>query len=301
MSKPADWEQMPYFLAVARSGSLRAAAEAMGTSHVKVNRRLNALEAAYGVALVRRSRQGVELTPAGEHLLPMAEEAEITFLHARRSLQGLDQQMQGDIRFSVSGPIAYYLMAPILATFSKLNPKINLRIHVSTQLEDPKLAETDVSLRMIYEVNDDAILKKLFSIGIGTYAHKDYLAEQLPKSGSRGEGLLWIGAGTERKPQWVSDSPFPNANLQHVLGDPLMYLELVATGLGMARFASFLTHKRPELQMVPGTTIEDGPPLCILIHPEMKRVTRIRRFVDYLERELRKMRADIQGRSKEPI
>ena len=104
---PNDWEQMPYFLAVARAGSLRGAAEALGTTHVKVNRHINALEAAYGVALVRRSQRGISLTPAGAKLLPIAEDAEGTFLHARRSLMGLDQQMTGDIHFSTSGPLGF--------------------------------------------------------------------------------------------------------------------------------------------------------------------------------------------------
>ena len=73
--QPIDWEQLPYFLAVARAGSLRAAAEVLGTSHVKVSRHLKALESTYGVALVRRTQRGIHLTPAGTQLLPIAEEA----------------------------------------------------------------------------------------------------------------------------------------------------------------------------------------------------------------------------------
>ena len=80
----ADWGQMPYFLAVARGGSLRAAAEALGATHGTVNRQLQALEASYGVQLFRRTRAGVELTEAGEALIPSAEEAEALFLGARR-------------------------------------------------------------------------------------------------------------------------------------------------------------------------------------------------------------------------
>ena len=50
-----------------------------------------------------------------------------------------------------------------------------------------------------------------------------------------------------------------------------------------------------ELEMVLGTELEDRPPLSIIIHRELPRTTRVRRFVDFLERELRKMRPLIQG------
>ena len=75
-----NWEQMPYFLAVARFGSLRAAADALGTTHAKLSRHINALEAPYGLQLFRRSRGGVQLTEAGKLLLPIAKEAEGLFL-----------------------------------------------------------------------------------------------------------------------------------------------------------------------------------------------------------------------------
>lgn len=298
MPLPIDWEQMPYFLAVARAGSLRAAAEVLGTTHVKVNRHIGALEATYGVALIRRTQRGVTLTPAGEKLLPIAEQAEGAFEQARRSLLGLDQQMTGDIHFSLSGPLAYFIATPILAKFSEQHPDINLRVQVSTALNDPKLMKTDVSLRMIYEVTDDAIVKKLFPIGIGTFAHKDYIAENLPKAGPNGQGLRWVGAGSGAKPQWVLDSPFPEAHIRHEFSDPLLFIEAVSNGMGMARFGAFLVQKRPELKMVPGTEIEAGPPLCILIHPEMRRVARVRRFVDFLETELRSIEGSIRGISQ---
>ena len=299
MTLPIDWEQMPYFLAVARAGSLRAAAEALGTTHVKVNRHIGALEATYGVALVRRTQRGITLTPAGAKLLPIAEEAEGAFEQARRSLMGLDQQMTGDIHFSLSGPLAYFIVTPILAKFSERYPEINLHVQVSTAFTDRKLVKTDVSLRMIYEVTDDAIVKKLFPIGIGTYAHKNYIAEHLPNAGPKGQGLTWVGAGSGAKPQWVLDSPFPEADIRHDFSDPMLFVEAVNNGLGMARFGAFLAQNRPDLEMVPGTEIEAGPPLCILIHPEMRRVARVRRFVDFLETELRRVEASIRGLSRD--
>lgn len=286
----ANWAQLAYLLAVARAGSLRSAAEAMGTTHLKVNRQLHALEAAFGTDLIRRGRGGVTLTDAGQQLLPAAEEAELNFLQARRSLQGLDKQESGDLRFSLSGPLASDLMAPILAKFSALYPGINLIVHVSTMLEDPALIATDVSLRLVYEVNEDAVVRKLFPLALGTYAHKNYIRDVLPKAGALGEGLTWIGTPRGQPLDSLRDTPFPNAEVRHNLLDPVLHRELAAAGLGMTRLAAFMAAGRPDLQIVPGTTLQDGPPLTIIVHPDLRKTVRVRRFVDFLVKELQDRR-----------
>ena len=121
-----NWEQMPYFLAVARSGSLRAAADELGTTHAKINRHLMALEAAYGMQLMRKTRRGIELTDAGRLLLPIAEEAEGLFLGAQQRLTGLDRQETGSFRFSMTGTMAYEVVAPILLKFFDAYPGIDI-------------------------------------------------------------------------------------------------------------------------------------------------------------------------------
>ncbi len=294
-----DWEQLPYFLAVARTGSLRRAAATLNTTHLKVNRHLKALEAAWGVELVRRSRSGAALTDAGARLLPTAEQAASLFTQARRSMQGLDRQISGDIRFSVSGPLGQ-LIAPILARFSRACPQINLVMQVSNALDDQSLARTDVSLRMVHDVYNDAIVRRLFPVALGIYAHRDYIRRTFPEAGAGGQGLTWIGSGDSPGwPEWVAASAFPAANVIHRLDDPLMHLELVASGLGMSRMAAFLAAARPDLVPVPGTALEDGPPLCLITHPELRHTPRVRRFVDFLDSGLKERRDLIRGVGRE--
>lgn len=153
---------MPYFLAVARMGSLRAAAEELNATHGTVNRRVRALETALGVQLFARTRSGLQPTRAGRSLLPIAEEAEVLFLGARRHLQGLDRQDTGVVRFSLTGTMAYEIVSPILVRFFEEYPEIDLEIHVSDRFEDINRLETDVSLRVAYEVTDDVVARRLY-------------------------------------------------------------------------------------------------------------------------------------------
>ena len=61
-----DWKSLPAFLAVARAGSLRGAAEQLDGTHATVRRQVEGLEAQLGVQLFRRSAGGLELSAAVE-------------------------------------------------------------------------------------------------------------------------------------------------------------------------------------------------------------------------------------------
>src|SRR5436305_1797367 len=79
--KTMDWDGVRVFLAVARHGSLRAAARALGLSQPTVARRLAAFEATFGgPALFDRLPEGAHLNAAGEHLVPVAESVERAIL-----------------------------------------------------------------------------------------------------------------------------------------------------------------------------------------------------------------------------
>ena len=291
-----DWEQMPYFLAVARAGSLRAAADQLGTTHGMVNRRIRALETIYGVQLFNRTRKGLELTAAGADLLPMAEQAELLFLGARRRLQGLDRQETGVVRFSLTGTMAYDIVSPILVKFFAAYPEIDLELIVSDRFEDINRLATDVSLRVAHEVNDDVVARKLYPLYLGPYASQAYLDTYLPSAGPDGEGLHWIGWDkAERHPDWVAHSRLPRAEVRHATTDHVLQLALARRGFGIVSTTPHFASVYPELVPVPGYPPEPDRYLWILLHSELRRTTRVRRFVDFLASELKALKPALQG------
>jgi DNA-binding transcriptional LysR family regulator len=60
-----DWNDLRYFLAVAREGSTLAAARALRVNQSTVHRRLVALEKLLGCALAERHPTGYRLTELG--------------------------------------------------------------------------------------------------------------------------------------------------------------------------------------------------------------------------------------------
>ena len=67
-----DWDDVRYFLAVARGGSVRAAAERLGVNHATVLRRIAQLEQRLGVLLFEKLPSGYRLTAAGEEVVELS-------------------------------------------------------------------------------------------------------------------------------------------------------------------------------------------------------------------------------------
>ncbi len=294
--RPSDWETMPFFLAVARGGSLRAGAATMNASHVTVNRNIQILETSYGVQLFTRSRRGFQLTTAGEALMPLAEEAERIFLGARRRVDGLDRSETGTIRFSLSPMMAYDVVAPILARFFTTYPEIDIEFRLTDRKEDINRAETDVSLRVAYEVTDDVVARKLYPIAIGTYASRNYLENVVSRAEPGGAGLCWIGwTGPGNDTSLLSQSPFPLATVRHASDEGYMHLSLVRQGCGLSKLPVIYEHLYPDLYQVPGTETELSRTMWILLHTDLRRTVRVRRFVDFLADGLRELQPHMQG------
>jgi DNA-binding transcriptional LysR family regulator len=230
-----DWADLPFFLALSRAGSLRAASDMLRATHATVNRRITQLEAFYGVRLFERSVEGLSLTAAGEELLPMAIKAEEAILRGRRKLSGLDQKPIGRVRISTPPGLTEGILAPILASFTQKHPDIDLEIVVTNAFQDLTRHEIDVSVRIAHSVSDDVVGRKLLQYASGIYATRDYVEKYAPTAGPQGEGLTWLGWGDrETLPDWVRKSPFPKATLRHTIREATMQIAMVRAGVGMS-------------------------------------------------------------------
>ena len=90
-----NWDDLQYFSALAGTGSLSAAARALGVEHATVARRISALEASLGIGLVDRRGRRWTLTAEGEHIAAIA-------LRMGQEAQAAQAQLDSHIK-SVAG------------------------------------------------------------------------------------------------------------------------------------------------------------------------------------------------------
>ena len=112
-----DWNDLRYFLAVARTGSTIAAAKDLGVNQSTVQRRLAALEEAIGRELVERLPVGYRLTSFGEELRPHAEQVETAIAGFGRKIASADTAPSGNVRLTCPEGLGYRLIPRMLDVF----------------------------------------------------------------------------------------------------------------------------------------------------------------------------------------
>jgi DNA-binding transcriptional LysR family regulator len=93
-----DWDNLRYFLAVARAGKLTAAARRLGQDHTTVGRRIASLESAFHSKLFERRPDGYRLTEAGQRLYENVQTLESSVWEIQRDLVGQTQHVEGVVR-----------------------------------------------------------------------------------------------------------------------------------------------------------------------------------------------------------
>src|SRR6266581_8095550 len=104
-----EWDDLRYFLAFARAGSMQAAAKALGVNQSTVQRRITELEERVGRRLVERHLSSYRLTELGEELRPAAEGVEAAVATFERRLAASDKGLTGAVRVTCGPSVAAYL------------------------------------------------------------------------------------------------------------------------------------------------------------------------------------------------
>jgi LysR family hydrogen peroxide-inducible transcriptional activator len=125
-------KQLEYFVALAETGSFKAAAEHCGVSQPSLSIQLGNLEKRLGQTLVERSRPGVILTLAGR----AAHERARVILDAAQNMvnhfEAPHTGLTGTIRFGASGTMGPYLLPHVIARLHARHPDLSLYIREGT-------------------------------------------------------------------------------------------------------------------------------------------------------------------------
>src|SRR5688500_12123992 len=131
-----EWTDLRYLLAVARAGSLLAAAKTLGVDQSTVGRRISALEESLGGALMRRLRTGIELTPLARELLPAIETMEGAAYELQRRSAGRDDRIAGRVSLATTEAFATHVLAPYLPELHALYPELDLDLLTGNEVVD---------------------------------------------------------------------------------------------------------------------------------------------------------------------
>lgn len=299
-----DWEQLRAFHAVARTGSLSAAAKVLKLTQPSVGRQIAALEAAVGQRLFLRGARGMTPTPAGESILADAERMEEAANGVERRLAGRADAARGRVRISATEGMGIHWLPRRLAPFRARNPGIELDIQVTNFAADLARREADIALRIgpqpsVRPGQGELITRRAGRFGLGLYASPSYLARRgTPRQADEvGEhDLIGFGGDVDRFPQfaWLQER-LGGRPFSLVTNSLLGHVEAAAAGWGIAICTCFVAEGRSDLVRVLPRLALPTPDLWLVVHADLRSAAPIKAVYDELAALTRQYRSELSG------
>ena len=173
-----DWDNLRYFLELARAGTLVGAARRLAVDHTTVARRLQALEKQVGAALFAREAGGHRLTEAGRALLPQVEAMEAAFLAVENAAPGVRQGLHGLVRIGTTEGFGNLILAPQLARFALSHPGLVVDLLALPRLVHLSRREADIVISLERPKRGSVIVTKLTDYRLYLYGQREYLARK---------------------------------------------------------------------------------------------------------------------------
>ena len=281
-----DWDDVRYFLAVARGGSVRAAANRLAVNHSTVLRRIAQLEDRLGAQMFEKLPSGYRLTAAGEEVLDLAEQMDASSNRLETRIFGRDQTVGGLLRVTLAPTLATHLLMADFAEFARLHPDIEMEIAPSGELANLTNREADVAIRVVYDRKTLPLnlhgLKGPELFG-GVYIACDRLAQW--HSGAP-DPVRWIVIGAHGIPDWASEGEVRTTGVPFRITDAEAQIVAVRQGLGMTTLPCFVGDADPLLARVPGTELHMYGTLWLLTQGEARKTKRVRLFTEFVSRRL---------------
>lgn len=170
-----DWDDLRFFLAVARHGSLTAAARELGVAQSTVGRRLATLEISLGVRLLHRTPDGYVLTLAGESVRNQARRVEAEALALVRGVAGRDAKLEGTVRVTCAETVAAHILAPCFAALQVRHPDILVELIPDPRELSLAMRETDIAVRLTRPTQNDLITRRIGRFAFALYVGSDYI------------------------------------------------------------------------------------------------------------------------------
>jgi DNA-binding transcriptional LysR family regulator len=286
-----DWRLIRSFLAALDQKSLMGAARVLRLSQPTVGRHIADLESQLDVVLFERTGRGLVPTATALRLADSARSMDAGAQQLARTLAGVQTQTRGTVRITASVPVATYLLPQLLAHMRQRLPDIQIELVSSNLVSNLLRRDADIALRMVRPDQGSLIAKKIGDVGLGAFAHRDYLSchTTLRQPLDLLQHEL-IGSDTDTTIlQGFAAMGYPATREMFALrsDDFVVQWQAVRAGLGIGFVANYMAHTDPDVQPVLADQLKIPPlPMWLAVHREIRTNRRIRAVFDYLAESL---------------
>ena len=292
-----DWDDLRYFLAVARAGSLSGAAKALGVNHSTVFRRIETLEDRLGVRLFDRHREGYALTPAGDEMREAAERVDTAIDDMDRRIGGRDLRLSGPLGVTTTDNLVPCVLGEPLAGFHAAYPGIELSVRIDSEFFNLSKRQADIAVRPTNTPPDTLVGRRIAELAFAVYAAEGVKPDNT--SSASLSALPWV-AFDDTLDHLAAAKWF---NATHggapvaMRSNNLTTLQTgAAQGMGLALLPCFMGDPDARLERVTDPVPAARSELWLLTHEDLRNTRRVRAFMDFMADALEARRDVLEGR-----
>ncbi len=289
MANTMNWDDMRFFLALARSATVSAAGRELRVKHTTVARRISALEEHLGTRLFDHLKEGYAMTQAGEELYEHACNMEEQAQAIDRRVFGMDSQLKGSLKLAASHDVLTRLVIPHLDKFHEAYPNIDLQLLGSTAIMDLSARQADIAIRFTAKPPEYLVGKKVLDIRHGIYASEKYLRQKRTVD----EVIIW--GDQSGQPDWVKRY-FAKASVSMRADDISSMLACVTHDLGLARLPCYIADLDPNLRRLDKELVPSSWGCWILSHVDLRATAKVRACKEFIEDILLQQKDLVEGR-----
>jgi DNA-binding transcriptional LysR family regulator len=293
-----DWDDLRILLAVARHGSMSAAARVLEVAQPTVGRRLSALERKLGAKLLATTPTGRVLTATGRRMVQHAERMELDALAAERVSAGRDVGMKGSVSVTASEWMVQRLLALVVAPLLTKHPALEVELIADTRPLNLARREADLAVRPARFEHQEIIQREVAGLSFGLYASHAYLAQHgMPDFSAQCEGHTLI-AMSQSLATIVDVDFLPKvAAAARVVArangrEPMM--TLASVGVGLACLPRFLGDANATLRHLPTPVPAPRRSLWLGVHRDVRSVARVKAVAAQLAEGLGRLKGALE-------
>ncbi|MHB0775620.1 LysR family transcriptional regulator [Halomonas sp. WWR20] len=290
------WDDARVFLAIARTGTLSAAARTLGIGLATTTRRLERLEAALGVPLFSRHQSGYRLTDDGAVLVGGAEALEQAG-HAFGAAAKGQGQVAGCVRLATAENLANPLILPSLPQLFARHPELSMEVVTDVRTVNLHQRDADLAVRMVKPERGNVTIRRLGMLGFGLYGAPGYVqnrARGADRAGFDNDHFIGWSETQSHLPaaQWINRT-LRGRPCRLTTRTLSAQLAAARAGLGLAVLPHFLARQAGLVCIA--EELGADQPIWLAMHSDLVHSRRVRVVADHLTELFLDKRAELRG------
>jgi DNA-binding transcriptional LysR family regulator len=275
-----NWNDLVFFLELARQSRLSPAARRLRVDHTTVSRRIAELEKDLSVKLFDRKPDGFVLTEQGHRLFAIAERIEQEVFSVPQALGSDNALAIGRVRVATMEGIGAFFLAERFAELTERQPGITVELVTERHLINLTKREADIFISFVHPTGPRLVVRKLGSFRLALYASRAYLARSgMPKDKAELVSHTFVDYVEDlvaiQPVHWLLDVLEPT-NVVFRSSSMHAQQNAVAAGAGIGLLPLFSAKANPALIPVLADEVKIYRDVYLSVHEDLEFMTRVR-------------------------